>query len=103
MRHFLTVLFLMIGASLSAQTVVEKWGCAELTFRHKTKKNPFDVTLEATFTNGDKTLTVKGFYDGDDTFRIRFMPTSEGQWSYSTHSSERPLNRQRGVITATAP
>ena len=103
MRHFLTVLFLMIGASLSAQTVVEKWGCAELTFRHKTKKNPFDVTLEATFTNGDKSLTVKGFYDGDDTFRIRFMPTIEGQWSYTTRSSERPLNRQRGVITATAP
>ena len=74
MRHLLTALRLFTAVSLQAQTSVEKWGCAELSFTHVAAGNPFEVTLEATFTCGEKSLTVRGFYDGDDTYRIRFMP-----------------------------
>lgn len=103
MKHFLTLLLLLAVTALQAQTTVEKWGCAELSFHHEASGNPFDVTLEATFTNGDKSLTVRGFYDGDNTYRIRFMPTDEGRWSYLTRSSVRSMNRQKGTIEATAP
>lgn len=103
MKHFLTLLLLFATTSLFAQHTVEKWGCAELSFNYETSKNPFDVELEATFTNGDKSLTVRGFYDGDQTYRIRFMPTETGTWSYTTRSSVREMNRQRGTIEATEP
>lgn len=103
MKHLLTLLLLLAATALQAQTKVEKWGCAELSFHHEATENPFDVTLEATFTNGDKSLTVRGFYDGDNTYRIRFMPTVEGRWSYLTRSSARAMNRQKGTIEATAP
>lgn len=101
MKHFLTLLLLAASTSIFAQTTVEKWGCAELSFTHETSGNPFEVMLEATFTQGNKNLTVSGFYDGGNTYRIRFMPTEEGTWSYTTRSSVRALNRQKGTIEAT--
>ena len=78
MKHFLTLLLLGLATTLFAQTTVEKWGCAELTFTHAASGNPFDVELEATFTQGDKAVTVRGFYDSENTYRVRFMPTEEG-------------------------
>ena len=103
MKHFLTLLLLGLATTLFAQTTVEKWGCAELTFTHTASGNPFDVELEATFTQGDKAVTVRGFYDGENTYRVRFMPTEVGTWSYTTRSSARALNRQKGTIIATEP
>ena len=95
--------WLLTATTLTAQITTEKWGCAELSFTAKTNQNPFDVTLEATFTLGDEQLTVAGFYDGNDCYRVRFMPTAEGDWHYTTKSSLRALNGKRGIVTATAP
>lgn len=53
---------------------------------------PFaDVTLDATFTGpAGQTFTIPGFYDGDQTWRVRFSPNAAGHWSYRTQS--RPTN-----------
>ncbi len=103
LRNLLIVGLLMAAMPLWAQPTVECWERFELSFTHAAKGNPFDVELSATFTNGERTITVRGFYDGDDTYRIRFMPTAEGTWSYTTKSEVRAMNRQRGTLIATAP
>ena len=51
-----------------------------------TYENPFDqreVTLDADFTHEDgTTLSIPGFWDGDDSWRVRFTPTEQGVWTY---------------------
>ena len=86
--------------NLSAQERVECWDRYELTFTHKANGNPFDVHLSAVFTANGEHKTVSGFYDGNDTYVIRFMPTAPGTWSYTTSSSASAMNRKRGSFTA---
>lgn len=88
-------MLLITSITLSAQSI-ERWGCFELSLSASTKGNPFDVQLKATFTNGGEKIEVSGFYDGSDTYRIRFMPPSEGTWSYTTSSKVAALNRKKG-------
>lgn len=49
--------------------------------------NPFDqrdVALDATFTGPDGSgATVPGFWDADDSWRIRFTPDTPGTWTYT--------------------
>lgn len=48
--------------------------------------NPYDmrqVRLDGVFTGPDGTqMTVPGFWDGQDAWRVRFTPSQVGQWSY---------------------
>jgi len=48
--------------------------------------NPYDVhqvDLTAVFTAPDgQDWTIPGFWDGKDTWRVRFTPSAEGEWSY---------------------
>ena len=80
---FLLLLLLGISGGF-AQDKVECWGRYEISLPAKVKGNPFDIELTATFSGPDTTLTVRGFYDGNDTFKIRFMPVSQGVWSSVT-------------------
>ena len=90
-------------AAATADTV-EQWGTFEVALNGPSDGNPFlDVTLRADFSNGLKTITVDGFYDGDGVYRIRFMPDAQGTWSWFTHSNRWPLTQKRGVFTVTAP
>lgn len=41
-----------------------------------------EVPLEAVFTNGDRQISVKGFYAGNNTYKVRICPDREGQWQY---------------------
>lgn len=101
LRILLPLLLLTAVGVLRAQERVACWERFELRFEHAAKGNPFDVDLSATFTSGDRTIVVRGFYDGDDTYRIRFMPTAEGTWQYVTRSSAAAMNRRRGTLVAT--
>ena len=77
---------------------VERWGRFEWTGQaRKTHKNPFtDVELSCTFTRGDEKVTVAGFCDGPKTYRIRFMPSTEGAWSFRTQSNDPGLDGRTG-------
>jgi hypothetical protein len=46
--------------------------------------NPFtDATVTGDFTSpSGKTRSIDGFYDGDNTWRLRFVPDEEGEWHY---------------------
>lgn len=68
-------------------TDISSYDLVELTVDvEATYENPFDqreVTLDADFTHEDgTTLSIPGFWDGDDSWRIRFTPTEPGLWTY---------------------
>lgn len=68
------------GSPVGAQPpTVERWGLFELALEGPREGNPFlDVTLSAEFSQGDSKLTVRGFYDGEGRYLIRFSPPAEG-------------------------
>lgn len=68
--------------------------------------NPYTGGPEviATFTGpGGATFKVKGFWDGENLYSIRFSPQLPGQWSYVTHSEDSGLNGIQGTFEAISP
>ena len=63
-----------------APTSVERWGIYEASF-----PGLRDGDLSAVFRTGNREITVGGFYDGNDLYRIRFMPDSTGEWTFVTN------------------
>lgn len=85
-------------------TTVEKWDIFEIALRGPMDGNPFvEIELSASFSQANRSIAVPGFYDGDGTYRIRFMPDNEGSWSYVTHSNISSLAGKSGAFEATAP
>jgi hypothetical protein len=66
--------------------------------------NPFrDAALSGEFTSPTgKVVTVAGFYEGDDTWRLRFTPDEEGAWSYCLRGDGVNLS-QSGWLRCTSP
>jgi len=59
--------------------------------------NPYkDVTLSATFTGpGPSTITIPGFWDGGNTWKVRIAPTIIGDWTLTNvTSNDSQLNNQ---------
>lgn len=68
--------------------IVERWGMLELEFCGKTDGNPFvDYDIKGIFSSSNEHKTVKGFYDGDGKYIVRFMPSFEGSYSYKIFGS----------------
>ncbi len=62
---------------------IEKWGVFEIALQGKTEGNPFvDYTIEGTFSHAEESLSVHGFYDGNGIYKVRFMPSHEGTYTY---------------------
>jgi hypothetical protein len=64
---------------------VARWEIFELAARGRARvANPFrDAALVAEFVSpSGKTRVIDGFYDGEETWRLRFAPDEEGEWSY---------------------
>lgn len=99
------VLGLLIPAKASAATNdVEQWGLYEITLKGPTNGNPFvDVRFSAVFDNGHRQVEVPGFYDGDGSYRVRFMPETQGRWRYETKANCWDLTGKTGEFTATKP
>jgi len=82
---------------------VQKWGVYEVTLRGPSEGNPFvEQSVEGTFTSEHERVTVAGFYDGDGVYRIRFMPSFEGQYHYRV-SATFPSERLEGEFTVIPP
>jgi len=55
----------------------------ELSFQGEVLENNYAlIDLLAVFVNGDTSVTVKGFYDGEGVYKIRFLPEKTGVWSW---------------------
>ncbi|MHA4844216.1 DUF5060 domain-containing protein [Flavitalea antarctica] len=57
----------------------------------------------AAFSHGEKKKSADGFYDGDGNYVVRFMPTEEGEWKYTTYSPTEALNGTTGSFICTKP
>lgn len=87
-------------------TTAETWLANEMTFIAQT--NIVDPVTKATFdvvfTNGATELTVPGFWDGDNVWRVRFALPSEGTWTFKTvfsDTSDAGLHNVTGSINCT--
>lgn len=83
-------------------TDIAKWDVFEATLSGPGDGNPYlEVSFEATFSLGNRTVTVPGFYDGEGTYRVRFSPDTEGEWRYVTSSATTALDGKSGSFTCT--
>ena len=55
-----------------------------------------DVKFAADFRFAHRTVAVDGFYDGDEVYRVRFMPDEEGEWTFTTRSNQPDLSGKSG-------
>jgi hypothetical protein len=85
---------------------VQQWSRFQVEFNYAYPGNSFtDVQLSATFSNKDTSILVTGFYDGNNNFKIRFMPEKTGTWQYVTRSNIKQLSNKKGsfeCVPATA-
>jgi hypothetical protein len=89
---------------LFASDPVEQWGTYEVRLAGPAAGNPFtEVELSARFFQGDRSVTVPGFYDGQGVYIIRFMPDRTGAWQYETKSNRQELAGKTGGFEAVRP
>ena len=85
-------------------SAVEQWGIFELALPGSAAGNPYlEVELSAQFIHQHRTIAVDGFYDGDGSYRIRFMPDTQGEWRYRTQSNRSELSGVEGSFTCGTP
>jgi len=82
----------------------EKWGIFEIELKGPKVDNPFtDIWLSAEFKYKNQTYYVDGFYDGNQTYKVRFMPEFEGKWTYILKSNIPKTDNKNGSFTCTPP
>lgn len=99
------VLCFLASSGSSGASTVGKWGRYTVSLSNSTYSgNPFELQVDATFTHtaSGTQLTLPGFYDGNDTWEIGFMPTETGEWTWVTSSSDSDLDNQTGSVTCVA-
>ena len=83
---------------------IPRWDSIELTFSGPSSGDPFlEVSLAVTFRFGNRTLSVQGFYDGDGSYKVRFMPDELGEWSWKSASNAPELDGKASVFECVAP
>ena len=96
----LAALVVLCAPRAISQGAVEQWSVFDIAFDGPAAGNPFvDVTLDATFVHDGVSRVVPGFYDGNGTYRVRFMPDAIGRWTYRTTSTAQTLDGKSGVFT----
>ena len=88
----------------AAVTKARTWITNEVVLQSsKTYKDPFnDVDVDLILTNGNVTYTIPGFWDGGAIWRVRFVCTSAGTWTYTTKCTDETntgLHNQQSTIT----
>ena len=62
-----------------------------------------DVSFAVEYRHLNRIVEAAGFYDGDDTWRARFSPDAEGEWTWTTHSNRADLDGKTGRFVCVAP
>lgn len=82
---------------------VERWGCFETALHGPSEGNPFvEHKLKGMFRGQQETVCTDGFYDGMGVYRVRFMPSFEGDYTFEICADflKEPI---RGCLRVTAP
>lgn len=86
----------------ASPTRVERWDIFEQTFAGRQSGKPFlDIWIRAVFRKGKREISVDGFYDGNGSYRIRFMPDEPGAWTFETDSNAAELKGEKGGFECT--
>jgi hypothetical protein len=88
LRYALAALFwFLIFAVIADAKSVPLWGRWEQSFDAQSPATPdTQLAVELTSPSG-RIFSVDGFWDGDTTWRVRFMPIETGNWRYKTRST----------------
>lgn len=108
-RHYLlsaicSIILLTCSTSLHAQNAPHVWQLQEIEF-HATQHyaNPYvDVLLWIDLKGPGFSRRVYGFWDDGDVFRVRFVATAPGKWSWTSASNQpndKGLNGKSGSFT----
>ncbi len=95
--------------SAAESASVPKWGRFELTLKSSvTYSNPLQqAEVRVLFVSPlGETNRVYGFWDGGQTWRVRYQPDFPGRWTYSAMCSDTAnagLHGQNGTFLCTAP
>ncbi|MFA9455359.1 DUF5605 domain-containing protein [Halalkalibacter sp. AB-rgal2] len=85
---------------MSSYQPVKQWGRFELEFEGTPTDNPFiDSWIKCEFRLGNRKVEVDGFYDGGNTYKVRFMPDKVGEWAFFTISNDPNLDKIDGVFS----
>ena len=99
---FLILSYSFLPPDLIAQNV-GKWRRHVISISNASYSgNPFELEIDAVFTHTSSgtTLETPGYYAGNDTWKVAFMPTRTGEWTYETSSSDPQLNGVQGSLNA---
>jgi hypothetical protein len=100
--RLVTALLLGLCALCARAATVEQWDVFEVQLAGPSDGNPFvEVQLSARFSDGTQTVEVDGFYDGDGSYRLRFMPPRPGRWTWVSQSNRWPLTNKQGEVNVT--
>ncbi len=82
---------------------VPRWQPHDFAFTAQAKvENPFSVRFAATVKGPDgRIFTLPGFYDGNNTWKLRVSANQEGDWSLVTESELPELNGKQAAFTCT--
>ena len=84
------------------QTTCSRWGIFEVGVDGPKDGNPFiEQKVTGIFKGDNETVSCDGFYDGDGVYRIRFMPSFEGVYTYQIQTTFG--GDCAGSFTVTAP
>ncbi|MCQ6558753.1 discoidin domain-containing protein [Paenibacillus mendelii] len=85
------ILGVKVSTSLAADYSVDQWRVAEISLTSsKTYADPFnDVDVTAEFAGpGGAVISRPAFWDGGNTWKVRFAPVATGLWTMTTTSSD---------------
>jgi hypothetical protein len=101
---FLLLLTAFEGSAALAVRQIPLWELFEFSVVYEKAGNPYtEVSFSATFRHRNRTLFAEGFYDGEGTYRLRFMPDSLGEWTFQTTSNVNELNGITGKFLCIKP
>jgi hypothetical protein len=67
---------------------LERWGLFEAACPGFSNKNPFtDYAIQGIFRHKNETVKAGGFYDGEGLYKVRFMPSFTGEYSFEVRGS----------------
>lgn len=101
-----TQLSVSVPKAHAAAYTTETWKAVDIVLHSsKSYTNSYtDVEISAAFVGpGGVGLTIPGFWDGGNTWKIRFAPTVAGNWSYATLASDQGdtgLHGQTGTVAS---
>ena len=88
---------------IAQEDFVGKWRRYVISLPNNTYLgNPFALEVDCIFTHTSTgvSITIPGYYAGNNTWKIAFMPTLIGEWTYATSSSDSDLTGVQGTVVA---